>query len=227
MAACTVLSIWLPVREGDEAAIEAGATPDVFRIRVPHALEVGTNELTPLQAAVVKMARLGHTEVHLPINSANKFPKENKHLNVLAKVRVRASKRRVASPVTPSQEIGGLYNEWSEMAVDADEVEDEADEEDEEEEDEEDEEDDDDDEKEEGEITPPPAKKTKVDKSGQENIPPYVIPTVTSLRGSSALAVLAPHLNVTRPMGEPARVSPFGPKANEHFAVIFVSQDDV
>lgn len=133
--------------------------------------------------------------------------------------------------MTPSQEIGGLYNEWSEMAVDANEEEEEADEEEEDEEDEEGEDDDDDDEddeKEEGEITPPPAKKTKVEKSSnKENIPPYVIPTVTSLRGSSALAVLAPHLNVTRPMGEPARVSPFGPKANEHFAVIFVSQDDV
>jgi hypothetical protein len=100
-------------------------------------------------------------------------------------------------------------------------IEDDCDEEDDEdEEDEEDEEEEDADELEDGEIAPPPAK------AARTAPPPYELPTVTSLK-AAAREVLAPHLNIARPNGEPAQcIKPFVAPRGEHFCTLVVTHDD-
>ena len=191
----TVLSLWLPVRDSDEAAIESGAVPDIYRIRVPHAPAAGT-ELTQLQKVVIKMADANVREVHLVINKSFDYPKHQNYLNTL------------------SRAVSSMYNEWADADADVDASagdEEEEDESDDSSEEDEEEEDDDDESEEE-----PPPKKTKV-------VLPYSMPTATVL---TAGTVLAPHLNLTRPGGEPARIEPYSPAAGEHYVVVHVTQDD-
>ena len=133
MAAYTVLSLWLPARDTDEDAIEAGAIPDLFRVRIPR------GELTQFQKDVTRLAELNIREVHLQINKRKPYSKSLGYLNSLSK------------------EISTLYNDWSEQDADVEEEEDDEDEEDEDEE-----EDDDEEETEEGEIKPP-AKRPRVE----------------------------------------------------------------
>jgi hypothetical protein len=87
----TVLSLWLPIRENDEAAIDAGATPDIFRIRVPHT----DSAPTQLQKDVMKLAELGCRELHLLINKKKPYKKDCDYLNTLSKA------------------IGSMYNDWA------------------------------------------------------------------------------------------------------------------
>ena len=198
MAGSTVLSLWLPVRETDEAAIEAGAAPDVFRVRVPHAAPKG-GELTQLQKDVARMAEEGVREVHLVINKSFKYPKQLAYLN------------------TMSRAVACAYNEWADADAD---VEEEEDDDDDEEEDKDDEEDDDEDEEEDDGPTQPPAKKAKPAAAPATRA--YEVPCATTLTP----ALFAAHLNVTRPCGEPVRAAPFAAVRGEHFVTVFVSQDE-
>ena len=88
MATSTVLSLWLPVRDTDEDAIEAGASPDVFRVRIPH------GDSTQFQRDVTKLAEQNIRELHLEINKRKSYPKSLGFLNSISK------------------EIGTLYNDW-------------------------------------------------------------------------------------------------------------------
>lgn len=198
----TVLSLWLPVRDTDEAAIEAGAIPDIFRVRVPHAAQ-GGEELTQLQKDVIKLADTNVRELHLIINKKKPYHKSSSHLNSLSK------------------EISTMYNEWAEDDADGDSMEDddEEDEEDDDEDDDKEEDEEDEDEEDDKENVPPPAKKARP--AAAE----YAIPSVTSLKDATGLA-LASHLNVSRPNGEPQRVEPYIGSANEHFVVVYITQDD-
>jgi len=95
----TVLSLWLPVRDSDEAAMEAGATPDVFRVRVPHTGDA----LTQLQKDVIRLAEENVREMNLIINKKKAYKKESDHLNTL------------------SRAVGDMYNEWDAEGGDEDE----------------------------------------------------------------------------------------------------------
>jgi hypothetical protein len=137
MAAYTVLSLWLPARDTDEDAIEAGAIPDLFRVRIPR------GETTQFQKDVTRLADSNIREVHLQINKRKPYSKNLSFLNSLSK------------------EVSTMYNDWSEQDADVEEEEEEDEEDDDEEEDEE-EEDEDEEETEEGEIKPP-AKRPRVE----------------------------------------------------------------
>jgi hypothetical protein len=113
----TVVSLWLPVRDTDEAAIEAGCTPDVFRFRVPAGAD------TALQRDLKKLTDLNIRELHLVINSRK--PYKSSYLNSLSKA------------------VGDMYNEWADVDVDDDDEDEEDDEEEEEDGDDDEEEEDD------------------------------------------------------------------------------------
>jgi hypothetical protein len=87
MAASTVLSLWLPPRDTDEDAIEAGAVPDIFRVRVPHQPAEEGGELTRLQRDVIALAQQDVRELHLIINKHKPYGKAHAHLNSLSKAR--------------------------------------------------------------------------------------------------------------------------------------------
>jgi hypothetical protein len=193
----TVLSLSLPVRDTDEAAVEAGAPPDLFRIRVPHARAEG-GELTKLQLNAIKLAELNVREVHLPINKRFKYPKPLGYLNSL------------------SNSISTLYNEWAEQ--DADVEDDDDDEEEEEEEEEDDDESADDDASE--DASSPPAKKTKT----AHSTAPYEMPCVTELTPAVLAAHL--NLARPAGAEDATRVDPYVSAPDEHFVVVHVMHDE-
>ena len=225
MASSTVLSLWLPARDADEDAVEAGAVPDIFRVRVPHQPEVEGGELTRFQKDVVALAQQDVRELHLVINKHKPYGKAHAHLNSLSKASCRFEKRcrtHALALTLPAQEISTLYNEWAEMGADAEEEgPDEEGEEDYEEGDEEDEEDDDDE-----DVPSPPHKKSKRGSSAEaQPAATYVMPVATSLSGAAA-TVLAPRLNMARAEGETKRIQPYYGTAGEHYVVVNVVHGD-